>query len=95
MNIERHHLAGFALNANFERATADFAIGGETLIANGRVELQIEAASAEGTLNLFGQLHTGSNCNQHSAGVLVVQIKPQIETDTYRYGITGGEDNCI
>jgi hypothetical protein len=61
VSIKRQHFAGFALDGDFERMTANFAIRRETLIANRRVELQVEATSTEGALNFFGQLHTGSN----------------------------------
>jgi hypothetical protein len=53
-NVERHDFASLALDGNFERATTDFAISGETLVANGGVEFQLEATSAEGALDLFG-----------------------------------------
>lgn len=74
VSIKRHHFAGFALDADFERPTANFAIRCETLIANRRVELQVEATSTEGALNLFGQLHTGSNCKKDNSAVIIVQL---------------------
>ena len=77
VNIQRHHIAAFALHRHFERPTAHFAIGGEPLITDSRVEFQLGALATIGTLNLFGKLHTGSNSKQYSEKFLPLQIAMQ------------------
>jgi len=49
--FEAQNFAGFAFGEDFEGAAADFAIGSELLLRNRSIHDQIEALSAERTLD--------------------------------------------
>jgi hypothetical protein len=57
LDIQAQNFAGLAFGDDFERAAADFAVGGEALGGNSGVDHDAEGLAAERALHRFGDLH--------------------------------------
>lgn len=65
LDVERQDFTGFALGKNFKGSAADFAVGGEALFRDRRVDDEFHGLSAVRTLDSFRAFH-GQTCSSAS-----------------------------